>query len=129
MQLDAIEPNKQEITSTESIIPPTRTNPPFESFHKEASPNTIPHTNEDKLLPSTVLEDTEIDRVSNALERFWEAMGVSLQFRVDKKTDIVQVEVIDPASDTIVTKIPADEILRMAASLQESTGILIDRTF
>ncbi len=67
--------------------------------------------------------------MSNALEKFWDAMGVSLQFKVDKETDIIQVEVIDPGSSKVIKKIPADEILHMAASLRESVGFLVDKEF
>jgi flagellar protein FlaG len=128
VQLETIEQKKQDLAGPEAITPPRQTEFPSEISQKEKNlQSTLSH--KDPSLEPKNIQEVEIEKVSNALEQFWDAMGVRLKFRVHKDTDTIQVEVIDPSSDRVIKKIPADEILNMAASLKESVGFLVDKSF
>ena len=129
MQIESIEQKNRERTGPEAVIPPSQADFPTELPLKEKLSSPTHPSGDDSSSRQQDLQKTEVDKVSNALEKFWDAMGVSLQFKVDKETDIIQVEVIDPGSSKIIKKIPADEILHMAASLRESVGFLVDKEF
>ena len=128
LNLETIETKKQEITGQETISPPRQTEFPNERPQEEKNLHS-PLSHQDPPRESKNIQEVEIEKVSNALEQFWNAMGVSLKFKVDKNTDIIQVEVIDPSSEKVIKKIPEDEILHMAASLKESIGFLVDKKF
>jgi flagellar protein FlaG len=55
------------------------------------------------------------------------SIGVSLKFNIDERTDMVQVEVRDPETDKLIRKIPADEMLDLAASIENMVGLFLDR--
>jgi flagellar protein FlaG len=55
------------------------------------------------------------------------SLGVNLKFNIDERTDIVQVEVRDPETDKLIRKIPADEMLDLAASIEKMVGLFLDK--
>ena len=55
------------------------------------------------------------------------SLGVNLKFHIDEKTDTVQVEVRDPETQKLIRKIPADEMLELAASIEKMVGLFLDR--
>jgi flagellar protein FlaG len=128
VQIETIEQNKRELAGPEAVTPPRQAEFPGELPHKkkhlESSSSPQKTSSESKNV-----HEVEVEKVSNALEQFWDAMGVSLKFKVHKDTDTIQVEVIDPSSEKVIKKIPEDEILNMAASLKESVGFLVDKNF
>ncbi len=128
MQLKTIEPKQHDITTPETLSS-QETNFSPEIPRKEKISDTPQHTETNKTPKLQTLKEVEVEKVSNALEHFWDAMGVSLNFKVDKETDILQVEIIDPRSNKVLKKIPADEILHLAASLKDSIGFLVDKKF
>lgn len=126
MRVEPIDPQEQDFDGPEAVTPPAQTEFPAASLEQKdgASDDTC---NQTQTLQTPKVLETEVDKVSNALEQFWKAMGVSLIFKVDKETDIIQVEVIDPSTNKVIKKIPTDEILHMAASIRNSVGIFIDK--
>ena len=78
-------------------------------------------------------EDTEeislqkLQHLTEAVDSYMSSMGVSLKFNIDERTDMVQVEVRDPETDKLIRKIPADEMLDLAASIENMVGLFLDR--
>ncbi|EPR43885.1 flagellar protein FlaG protein [Desulfovibrio sp. X2] len=70
------------------------------------------------------LQEAE-DRLRTALQ----AVGVRLRFHVDQSTDKLQVEIVDPDSGKTVQKLPPDNLLKLAKSLQETSRGLLDRLY
>ena len=68
-----------------------------------------------------------LKNVTEALDSYMESRGVDLKFQVDDRTDIVQVVVRDPNTDKVIRKIPADEMLSLAASIDKMAGLLYDK--
>lgn len=74
------------------------------------------------------ISESKLQHVTEALETYMRSQGVSLKFHVDERTDTVQVEVRDPDTDKLIRKIPADEMLELAASIEKMMGLFLDRT-
>lgn len=125
MQIEIREPKSQEITPQEKVVSPTRTElnqnstPDEHITNNDADSTQQPHAKQS-------VEEQEVKKVSNALEQFWKAMGVSLQFHVDEDSNKIQVSIVDPSTNKVIRKIPSDELLDMAAAIRDSTGVFVD---
>ena len=69
----------------------------------------------------------KLQHLTEAVDSYMESIGVSLKFNIDERTDIVQVEVRDPETDKLIRKIPADEMLDLAASIENMVGLFLDK--
>lgn len=75
-------------------------------------------------------EDVALNKLNNmteAVESYLNSLGVNLKFNIDDQTDIVQVEVRDPQTDKLIRKIPADEMLALAASIEQMVGLFLNK--
>jgi uncharacterized FlaG/YvyC family protein len=46
---------------------------------------------------------------------------------VDRDSEQIQVKVIDPEKDEVIRKIPPDEILKLAESIESMLGTIMNR--
>ncbi len=69
----------------------------------------------------------KLQHLTEAVDSYMSSIGVSLKFNIDERTDMVQVEVRDPETDKLIRKIPADEMLDLAASIENMVGLFLDR--
>ena len=49
-----------------------------------------------------------------------------LDFRVDEETNRIVVKVIDTRTDKVIKEIPPEQLIELAAKIQEMIGLLID---
>lgn len=70
----------------------------------------------------------KLQHLTEAIDSYVSSLGANLKFHIDERTDTVQVEVRDPETDRLIRKIPADEMLDLAASMEKMVGILLDRS-
>lgn len=80
--------------------------------------------------PQEDAEEISLQKLQNlteAVDSYMSSMGVSLKFNIDERTDQVQVEVRDPKTDKLIRKIPADEMLDLAASIENMVGLFLDK--
>lgn len=70
----------------------------------------------------------KVQNVAEAIDAYLATTGVNLKFSIDERMDVVQVEVRDPETDRLIRKIPADEMLDLAAAIEHMMGVLFDRT-
>lgn len=68
----------------------------------------------------------KLHHVTEAVDSYMASLGVQLKFHVDERTDTVQVEVRDPKTEKLIRKIPADEMLDLAASIESMVGLFLD---
>jgi uncharacterized FlaG/YvyC family protein len=73
------------------------------------------------------LQPGQIEQVARALEQFTSSMGKELKFHVHEESNRIQVDVIDPRSEKIIKKIPPDEILALAVSIERTVGLFLNR--
>ncbi|PKN41076.1 MAG: hypothetical protein CVU60_12785 [Deltaproteobacteria bacterium HGW-Deltaproteobacteria-18] len=69
----------------------------------------------------------KLQNLTDAVDSYMSSLGVNLKFNIDEKTDKVQVEVRDPETQKLIRKIPADEMLDLAASIEKMVGLFLDR--
>lgn len=69
----------------------------------------------------------KLQNLTDAVDSYMSSLGVNLKFHIDEKTDKVQVEVRDPETQKLIRKIPADEMLDLAASIEKMIGLFLDR--
>ena len=49
-----------------------------------------------------------------------------LDFQVDKETQRIVVKVIDTETDKVIKEIPPEQLVQLAAKIQEMVGLLVD---
>jgi uncharacterized FlaG/YvyC family protein len=68
----------------------------------------------------------KIEKISNSIEDYINSMGVELKFHIHKGTNKIQVDVIDPEKNKVIRKIPPDELLNLAASIEQMVGVFME---
>lgn len=100
-----------------------------ETIGEHAAPDALKNLGESK--NSDNAEDISLQKLQNvteAMDAYMSSMGVSLKFNIDERTDKIQVEIHDPETDKLIRKIPADEMLDLAASIEKMVGLFLDKT-
>jgi|GEM_PF-1291077 flagellar protein FlaG len=69
----------------------------------------------------------KLQHLTEAVDSYMSSLGVNLKFNIDERTDTVQVEVRDPETDKLIRKIPGDEMLDLAASIENMVGLFLDK--
>jgi flagellar protein FlaG len=69
----------------------------------------------------------KLQSLTEAVDSYMSSLGVNLKFSVDERTDVVQVEVRDPETDKLIRKIPGDEMLDLAASIENMVGLFLNK--
>ncbi len=116
-------------------------------YFPKAEPETVDHRSKLELLARNTMyavtptaekeqnsdgsEDISLQTVQHAteaIEAYMASSGVNLKFSVDDRTDTVQVEVRNPDTNKLIRKIPSDEMLDLAASIEKMVGFFLDKT-
>ena len=53
-------------------------------------------------------------------------MGRTMQFYVNKELGRVVVQIIDPATQSVIREIPSEELQKLSASLEKTAGLIFD---
>ena len=69
---------------------------------------------------------TNIDEAVEKLRSAGDLFNKRLDFRVDEKTNRIVVKVIDTRTDKVIKEIPPEQLLHLAAKIQEMVGLLVD---
>lgn len=70
----------------------------------------------------------KLQNITDAVNSYVSSQDVELKFKIDERTKRVQVEVRDPATDKVIRKIPADQMLELAASIEQMAGLFLNKT-
>lgn len=62
-------------------------------------------------------------------EEHLKGTGLNIRLKVAEKSDRLQVEVFDPKTKEVLRRFPPDEIIRLAESIDEMAGLIVDRSF
>ncbi len=65
------------------------------------------------------------DKISRQLGETNTSLKIKL---LDNTQDGVQVEIVDKKSDKVLRKIPQDELIRLAASIKNMSGVLLNHS-
>jgi uncharacterized FlaG/YvyC family protein len=69
---------------------------------------------------------TFIDQAVENLRSAGDLFNKRLDFRVDEATNRIVVKVIDTRTDKVIKEIPPEQLLHLAAKIQEMVGLLVD---
>lgn len=72
-------------------------------------------------------DERELGNKVEKLNRFFQNLNRDLHFSVHKETGRVIVTVVDAETDKVIRKIPSDEILKIAESLENLSGLLFNK--
>lgn len=57
-----------------------------------------------------------------------EELGLHVRLKIAEKSDRLQVEVYDPETEKVIRRFPPDEIIKLAESIEEMAGVILDRS-
>ncbi|RQD61857.1 MAG: hypothetical protein D5R98_06080 [Desulfonatronovibrio sp. MSAO_Bac4] len=100
----------------------------LEIKHRVPEKNIKTQTNE--LKDNISLTDKDIDKIAsatNSIREYMDSMQVKLEFQIHEESNQVQVSVVNPENEKVIRKIPADEILELAASIEKMVGLFLNR--
>jgi flagellar protein FlaG len=69
---------------------------------------------------------TFVDEAVEKLRSAGDLFNKRLDFRVDEETNRIVVKVIDTRTDKVIKEIPPEQLLHLAAKIQEMIGLLVD---
>jgi uncharacterized FlaG/YvyC family protein len=69
---------------------------------------------------------TFVDQAVEKLRSAGDLFNKRLDFRVDEATRRIVVKVIDTRTDKVIKEIPPEQLLHLAAKIQEMVGLLVD---
>ena len=99
-----------------------------EIFKNEGTSDNISlHSDDIRAKDTGYFEDNA--HISEALEKLkhtGEIFNRRLDFRIHEETHRVVVKVIDTETDKVIKEIPPEQILQLAARIQEMIGLLVD---
>ncbi|PTN38651.1 flagellar protein FlaG [Desulfonatronum sp. SC1] len=61
-------------------------------------------------------------------EEHLKGTGLNIRLKVADKSERLQVEVFDPKTKEVLRRFPPDEIIRLAESIDEMAGLIVDRS-
>lgn len=68
-----------------------------------------------------------LDALDAAKERL-EGSGLNIRLKVADKIERLQVEVFDPRTKEVLRRFPPDEIIRLAESIDEMAGLIVNKS-
>ena len=69
---------------------------------------------------------TDIAQAVENMRSAGDLFNKRLDFRVDEATNRIVVKVIDTRTDKVIKEIPPEQLLHLAAKIQEMVGLLVD---
>ncbi|MDY6852378.1 MAG: flagellar protein FlaG [Thermodesulfobacteriota bacterium] len=76
----------------------------------------------------TGFEQKELKNFSQRLEKFMGTLGVKIKFHIHEDSGELQAEILEAGGEKVIRKVPPDEILNLAASLKEISGLFMNRS-
>ena len=67
--------------------------------------------------------------LNDAIEKLKDAGDIfnrRLDFKIDEETNRIMVKVIDTETNKVIKEIPPEQLIRLAAKIQEMIGLLVD---
>lgn len=73
------------------------------------------------------IEAQDLTQMTEAMNKFVQAMDANISFMVHEKSNQLMVQVIDRASDRVLKEFPSSEFLDTIAAIRDYVGILLDK--
>ncbi|SDG16985.1 flagellar protein FlaG [Desulfosporosinus hippei DSM 8344] len=69
----------------------------------------------------------DVTQMTEAMNKFIQAMDANIQFEVHEKTNQLMVQVVDRANNKVLKEFPSSEFLDTMAAIRDYVGILLDK--
>lgn len=85
-----------------------------------------PRVEQKNIMESTGKKETSLDSSIEIADKLAKAFNRGIKFQVHEQTEEIYVEIIDKDTGEVIKQIPPEEMLRIAASVQEFLGLILD---
>lgn len=69
----------------------------------------------------------EVTQLTDAMNKFVQAMDANIRFTIHEKSNQLMVQVVDQATDKVLKEFPSSEFLDTIAAIRDYVGILLDK--
>jgi uncharacterized FlaG/YvyC family protein len=69
----------------------------------------------------------KMERIAQAMDNYMKSTQTDLKIQVHKGTGDIMVKVLSKADGRLIREIPPEELLNLAAKMEQMTGALIDK--
>ncbi len=86
-----------------------------------------------KVEQNSVTESTEekkensLDNSIEIADKLAKAFNKEIKFQIHEQTEQIYVEIVDKDTGEVIKQIPPEEMLKIAASVQEFLGLIVDK--
>ncbi|RLB44256.1 MAG: hypothetical protein DRH12_00385 [Deltaproteobacteria bacterium] len=70
----------------------------------------------------------KLQRIASAMSDYIESIQRDLRIRVDDQTENIVIEVISKSSGKVIRQIPPEELLKLAARMEEMVGVFFEKS-
>jgi len=70
----------------------------------------------------------KIDNIAKAMDNYIRSTDKDLKIKVHNQTGKIMIKVISGADGKVIREIPSEELLNLAAKVEEMTGVLFNRS-
>ena len=120
--LDAIKPRSiyvPEKVAAENIFPARE-----KAAKKEEAPQEKPKVDSAKVQK---IRQDKTEKVAETIKSYMNSMQTDLKIRVHRETGKIMVKVISKEDGRVVREVPPEELLNLAAKMEDMMGVLFDR--
>jgi flagellar protein FlaG len=71
---------------------------------------------------------SKIENIAQLIKKYGESIQRDLQIQVHKATNRIMIKIISTQDGKIIREIPSEELLDLAAKIEEMVGVLFDKT-
>ena len=70
----------------------------------------------------------KLERIAKAMSDYIESIQRDLHIKVDEQSEKVIIQVISKSTGKVIRQIPPEEMLKIAAKIEEMMGVLFDKS-
>ena len=70
--------------------------------------------------------ERKLQRIADAMADYVESTQRDLRIKVDNETDHIVIQVISRSSGKVIRQVPPEELLRLAAKMEEMVGVFFN---
>jgi len=70
----------------------------------------------------------KLERIAKAMSDYIRSIQRDLHIKIDDQTDKVVIQVISKSDGKIIRQVPPEELLKIAAKIEEMVGVLFDKS-
>lgn len=73
------------------------------------------------------LDRKDVEKLVTDVQKDFDSRGITLKFNLIDNSSDIQVEVMDSEKNKVIRKIPADELVKLSASIKNLAGVFVNK--